>query len=673
MPFVDDRQIRARAQLPGAEYYTETPWWDGYAASLGMVIDEELSISSGLHKDGWHNRHQQIRDLDIDLRPYTDRRGRVDYDTLASEYDLKTDAQLEAERAQMLATRREYAQDVLENAPASAQFLGAMNGYLLDPISIATMPLSYTAKGAQGLSVLSRIGRTAAKAAAIEGATELAIQSVVFDYKQEIDSPYAARDAITAIATAAAGASILAGGATGIAGYLKSVRQGVDPATLTKGELKGYESVMRMEEALEGVESPSYRVTDEYAAMQRGEYKSFQEAADASIARLDVEAKAIQSESVTASRYIAEHGGLNKAAWIAEGMDESSFKEVSGGFGNPVFRVNGGQTPDDLAELLNQSGYYPNHLTANDAVDIVDDMLRGGNGILDPEAKARFEGIRAQADALAQSTDDEYLSGIYKGAIELDIEAEAARLREMEAFTESYNAKAAVEDDFDFSYEARMRRAKEQGFDTDTVYYHGTEADFEGFKIPEEGIFGKLGRGVYLTESTHKAGTFGEGGSVIPAHVKGQMASWEDVNRVRDELNAIDPERFNRGHNYRTESVNEKLREEGFIGINAESEIVVFDPQNIRSVNAAFDPDYRGSNLLDREYVAPKAATASVESDVLSRTGLSDAYDATAAEYSKLENRMILDGDDLINADDLIKELDDELGGLDNVMRCVRG
>jgi hypothetical protein len=525
MPFLDNRQAESRAALPGAEYHTETPWWDGYAASLGRVVDEELSISSGFHRDGWARRRAQVQELGIDLQPYTDRRGRVDYDQIALQHeDIETDAMLTAERNQMLATRRKYADEVLANAPASAQFLGAMNGYLLDPLSVATMPMSYTVKGAQGLSILSRIGQTAAKAAAIEGATELAIQGIVFDYKKEIDSPYAASDAITAIATAAAGAAILGGAAEGISGYLKSIRQSVDPATLSKGELKAYESVVRMEEALQDVDSPSYRVIDEYAAMQQGEYKSFQEAAEASIKRLNAEAKAIQKESVTVSRYIGEHGGLNKAAFIAEGMDASSFKDVSGGFGKPVFRVNGGQTPDDLAELLNQSGYYPIRLSANDAVDIVDDMLRGGNGILDPDYRARFEGIRAQADALAQSSDDEYLASIYKGAQELDIEAEANRLREMEVFTESYNTRTTVD-----------------------------------------------------------------------------------------------------------------------------------------------------SDLMGDEYVPPKAQTMPKESEVLQRTGLSEAYDQTVAEYSQLKNKVIFDGENTINADDLIKEFDDELNGLDNVMRCVRG
>jgi hypothetical protein len=36
---------------------------------------------------------------------------------------------------------------------------------------------------------------------------------------------------------------------------------------------------------------------------------------------------------------------------------------------------------------------------------------------------------------------------------------------------------------------SRLARAREQGFDVDTVYYHGTDADIESFEVPATGIF----------------------------------------------------------------------------------------------------------------------------------------------------------------------------------------
>lgn len=467
MPFIDTRQAESRASLPGAEYRTETSWWDGYAASLGHVIDEELTISQGLHRDGWANRRREVNDLGVDLQPYTDRRGRVDYDSIAAEYDLKTDAELTSERNQMLASRRSYAMETLENAPASAQFLGAMNGYLLDPLSIATMPIAYTVKGAQGLSILSRIGQTAAKAAAIEGATELAIQSVVFDYKQEIDSPYSSRDAITAIATAATGAAVLGGATTGIAGYLKGIRESVDPATLSRGELKAYESVQRLEEAL--ADSSPTRVSDDNAYL-----------------------------------YEFDPVSLSKTEFEA--------KDISGYMGD------------------------------------------------------------ADKPILVTKIDGKYsiLDGHHRQQI---------------AINEGRNIRAVV--------------------------------------VPESDYIAMKDAGIH------------------PAEMLSEMTSRIQSGKAAP----IAPEMM-----------------------EAEAEILRAMDSHVDEYNArTFDP-------LD-EVVEPtaRAQTMSKESEVLDRTGLSDAYDETAARYNELETRTIFEGEEALNADDLIKEFDDELAGLDNVMRCVRG
>ena len=108
---------------------------------------------------------------------------------------------------------------------------------------------------------------------------------------------------------------------------------------------------------------------------------------------------------------------------------------------------------------------------------------------------------------------------------------------------------------------SRMARAKEQGFDTDTVYYHGTSADFEEFKPSKNKRYGD---GVYLTTDPDVASGYAEGGpftssegaNVIPTYLKGEP----------------------------------KFSHNG---------TVVADPSQIRSVNAMFDPAMKdSSNLL---------------------------------------------------------------------------
>lgn len=253
--FLDTRQIRQREQIATpAEYHKAAPWWDGFSASVGHVIDEEWSISSGLNRDAERRRNDLAKEQDIDLRPYSDRRGRVDWDKVALDHEgIPTSAEVNAERNEYLRMKREYANDVKSRAPDSSQFMGAMTGYLLDPVSVATMPAAYTVKGAQGLSLLSRIALTAGKAAAIEGATEAAIQLPVYQHKVEIGSPWEVQDSITNVALAATGAAALGGITEGISGYLKSIRKNIDPSTLNAGERKAYEAVQRVEDYLEDV------------------------------------------------------------------------------------------------------------------------------------------------------------------------------------------------------------------------------------------------------------------------------------------------------------------------------------------------------------------------------------------------------------------------------------
>lgn len=133
----------------------------------------------------------------------------------------------------------------------------------------------------------------------------------------------------------------------------------------------------------------------------------------------------------------------------------------------------------------------------------------------------------------------------------------------------------------DMSTEARMARAREQGFDTETVLYHGTDADVDAFR-PSEG--GSMGSGVYLSSDAEAASSYsmlraieaeGEGAKVIPAYIRGRVApqgSWSSAGDARDS---------------------------GFAGVQMLDQTLIFDPSNIRSVHAAFDPDRTESaNLL---------------------------------------------------------------------------
>ena len=145
---------------------------------------------------------------------------------------------------------------------------------------------------------------------------------------------------------------------------------------------------------------------------------------------------------------------------------------------------------------------------------------------------------------------------------------------------------------------SRMQRAEAMGFDPTDVQYHGTEADITSF-IPSTS--GKMGPGVYTTPSQSTANTFSgypspfaEGGNVMPLLTRGDYIDNADAFNMRPDISGKEGQRI----------LNEALQEAGYAGREAggrgllTGERVTFDPSNVRSLFAAFDPEYKGSNIL---------------------------------------------------------------------------
>jgi hypothetical protein len=160
----------------------------------------------------------------------------------------------------------------------------------------------------------------------------------------------------------------------------------------------------------------------------------------------------------------------------------------------------------------------------------------------------------------------------------------------------------------DMSTEARMQRAAEQGFDTSRPLYHSTNASFDAFEVPDGGFL-KFGKGVYtapnakysdryIRENRDIETGYKEGANVMPLYARGKIASEKDWEAARQEMisEGVAPA----GYNPQQEEIQRRLKEKGFDGLNMfGNEIIIFDPKNLRSVNAAFDPAMRGSaNLL---------------------------------------------------------------------------
>jgi len=172
-------------------------------------------------------------------------------------------------------------------------------------------------------------------------------------------------------------------------------------------------------------------------------------------------------------------------------------------------------------------------------------------------------------------------------------------------------ASRAIREGLDMSTAARMQRARDMGFDTDRVFYHGTTSDFDKFDLEKAGKndSGWYGRGIYLTPDPDTASAYtqyqeyaqrtgADGANVLPLRVKIKNPYYWPEGRKA----ALNKEE--------SEAITQELLAQGFDGVIVPNkyadpkfadmyEIVAFSPEQVRSVNAEFDPAKRGSaNLL---------------------------------------------------------------------------
>lgn len=171
----------------------------------------------------------------------------------------------------------------------------------------------------------------------------------------------------------------------------------------------------------------------------------------------------------------------------------------------------------------------------------------------------------------------------------------------------------------DMSTDARMARAKEQGFDVDSPQYHGTGGDIEEFDMNRTGATDEsfYGEGVYQSSDPADASGYAISApgdpNVIKTYVRNSNpyvkpsfathgSDWKDVAKA-------DGEKYGFSKSSTPAEKTKKLEEAGFTGVVVKMkgddgklydfENVVFDPANVRSVNAAFSAaKTKSANLL---------------------------------------------------------------------------
>ena len=491
------------------EAQKDPTFFETMGSAFDFVIDEELSVSSLLNRQGYDDRNEQIFKMTnegFDLKPYTDVTGEIDYDRISDDTGLvKNNLELYNERTEILKKRREENQDVVERGNGIAQFIGSMGGYMLDPINVATMGIG-VGTAYKGMSTLSRALMTGRNTAAIAVASESAIQPLVYKHKHDIGSPYEFNDALMAIGTTAIGAGLLGGAMGGVAGYFTrlskdaskfvsfkpidkvDVEVKLTPIDEVDVEVKltpeqesinvlqkmGAQLVEQKAELPPRIEDDILKHWDDFQNGKLGKYAKITDARDATIVTLEKQAKTIRKENLTLARWIAKEGGLNKERWAREGIDVGDMKAMGGGR-NPLFRVKGGYDPDMLAERLREGNV--SDIQMNDAIDMVDEMVRNPKIFKDAGVQSRIDNIDDNINILRD--ENTVLEEYYGNVIRKNVESDMELLAQNKAFEDSMNKPTLTYDDYVVEQLPPAPQATRTGLQREQLDSEGLSANYD--------------------------------------------------------------------------------------------------------------------------------------------------------------------------------------------------
>jgi len=226
----------------------------------------------------------------------------------------------------------------------------------------------------------------------------------------------------------------------------------------------------------------------------------------------------------------------------------------------------------------------------------------------------------------------------------------------------------AVRGLMDMSTPARMQRAEDMGFDTETPMYHGSPvaASIDKFdlSLPKATDEGFLGNAVYMTPKSYIARAYARNdydSGVLDLFTSAKKFKDFDYIDQSSYLKSIDD--FSREigvkPKFKTKEwandFAEKMQANGYEGargLNADgsvAELAVYDTSKLRKINAAFDPaKISSSNLLASNPIATTAAglmanmTGQPSNLASYMQGNTDAY-LTAEERAYLNNRQEFD------------------------------
>ena len=161
---------------------------------------------------------------------------------------------------------------------------------------------------------------------------------------------------------------------------------------------------------------------------------------------------------------------------------------------------------------------------------------------------------------------------------------------------------------------ARMQRAQDLEFDTSRPLYHYTDKLEDGREItslqpsPADAQT-KLGRGIYTSPRTQYgdryvrqekdiAEGYNENARAIPVYARGKLATGDEYEAAYKsaqeslgiQRGVVDTETKLKARNNIQNEAQRILKDQGFTGVQFMDEVMIFDPKDVRSINAEFDP-----------------------------------------------------------------------------------
>ena len=598
-----------------------------FDAAFGFAQDEMLSISGFLNNQGFWDRSNQINQMKadgFDFTPYTNERGQIDYNNLAANTGLiKTDGELRTERNEILGERRAYNQDIMDRGPASSQFLGMAGAMLFnDPINLATLPIGF-GTAAKGLSLLGHTLRGARNTAAVAVASELAIQPLVFTHKHDINSPYEVEDAVKVIAFTAATAGVLGGTIGGIGGYFTRAAE-VAAAEAVRFTSIGQQipaSVYGRGFSIRPNPMEFVQLTPTGATAQKLATKFVKFTPTGRIdPRYRPTFESVSPEIIAKAK--VELTGL-AAAKLSRGRVKAIDKEI--------LELSQARNKLTRANIMRNS---TGKIITTQAIAAKSKPIRTKRANEAAEIQVKIDKLQAKLktnEGFSRAQAD--LNKLNQGIIPAPIQKEIDAVLKQSEVGESARVMQRMADSI----------VKERGLVASDIPLQTYATAIKAGKTPLEARNLAVRRLDEAMDNSRGMPGFGE------------------YKALKEQIEALSEAEL-----------------DGFMAqlhkTAVDNDMAVMESMVYRQVQAS-KPNIKPS---DYELVpvpdSPRAKTTSLERAALDRDGIGKEFDYIMAEYSRLpEKKLYNEAGELIDADDVIKAADDELNGLESIMRCSIG